>query len=176
MRVFIAVELPPRWREELWQAGRALARLGVRGRFTRRENYHLTLAFLGEVARPEGVAAVMDQVEFPAFSLETTRAGRFAHRGGAIWWMGVAPHPGLLSAQVRLCRALEQAGFSPDKKPFSPHLTVARKVIAPEGVGPEALGALLPPMRTEIHTLTLMGSSLSPSGPEYTPLHRTPLG
>lgn len=175
MRVFIAVELPPLWREELWQAGQALVRLGVRGRFTRQENYHLTLAFLGEVSRPEDVAAIMDRVELPAFSLLTTRAGRFVSRDGEIWWMGVAPHPGLLSVQARLCRALEEAGFFPDKKAFSPHLTVARKVLAPKGMGPEALSALLPSMETAIRSVTLMRSKLLPSGPVYTPLHRTPL-
>ena len=175
MRVFIAAELPEAWQEELWQAGHALKRLGVRGRLTRRENFHLTLAFLGEVADPALVAAAMDQIDAAPFPLETAPAGRFPSRGGDIWWVGITPLPGLMAAQGQLSRALRAAGFVLEKRPFSPHLTLARRVSAPDGMGPEDLDALLPPMKTVIRSLTLMRSDLSAQGPAYTPLHRTPL-
>ena len=176
MRVFIAAELPEVWREELWQAGRALTRLGVRGRFTRRENFHLTLAFLGEVSQPGGVMAAMDRSNAPVFPLETTQADRFVLRGGEIWWVGVVPHPRLLAAQTRLCDTLRSDGFVLDRRPFLPHITLARRVFSPGGIGPEALTGLLTPMETKIRALTLMRSERSRGGAVYTPIHRTPLG
>lgn len=176
MRVFIAAELPEVWQEELWLAGQALRRLGVRGRFTRRENFHLTLAFLGEIPDPDGAAAVLDRLDAAPFPLETTEANRFVLRGGEIWWVGVAPHPGLLQAQARLCDGLRAAGFVLDRRPFLPHITLARRVFSPGDVGPEALTGLLCPMETRVGHLTLLSSQLSRGGPVYTPLHRAPLG
>lgn len=176
MRVFIAVELPQKWQEELWLAGQALRRLGVRGRFTRQENFHLTLAFLGEVPDPSGAAAVLDRLEAAPFPLKTAEANRFVLRGGDIWWVGVAPHPALLEAQAKLCAGLGQSGFALDRRPFLPHITLARRVHAPKQVGPEALTGLLPPMETRVRQLTLMSSQLTPGGPVYTPIHRAPLG
>lgn len=176
MRLFIAAELPRAWQEELWQAGQALRRLGVRGRFTPRENFHLTLAFLGEVSQPHRVAAVMDEIQARPFVMELTEAGRFAPRGGEIWWVGVAPRPGLLAAQARLCGGLGKAGFVLDRRPFFPHITLARRVRPPGGVGPEALTGLLVPRRTTVVRLTLLSSALSQDGAVYAPIHCTQLG
>ena len=176
MRLFIAAELPAVWREELWQAGRALARMGVRGRFTPRENFHLTLAFLGEVSDPARVAVAMEQIHASPFPLKTASAGHFSRRGGSIWWVGIAPLPGLMAAQEQLSQSLRQAGFVLEKRRFSPHLTLARKVSAPAGLGPEALDSLLPPMKADICALTLMRSDLSQQGPSYTPIYRIQLG
>lgn len=43
----------------------ALKKAGVRANFTRRDNYHLTLVFLGETDRAEAAAAALDQVDAP---------------------------------------------------------------------------------------------------------------
>ena len=47
MRLFAGLELPAAWRRALAAAAAQLEQAGVRGRFTRPENYHLTLVFLG---------------------------------------------------------------------------------------------------------------------------------
>ena len=60
MRLFVAAALPESWKDALDRAARALADQGVRGNFTRRENYHLTLVFLGETDRLDDVIAAMD--------------------------------------------------------------------------------------------------------------------
>ena len=62
MRAFIALEMP----EEFIDAARAMARSleGVAdGRFIPAQNYHLTLAFLGEIGEQEvrGAMAAMDE-------------------------------------------------------------------------------------------------------------------
>ena len=65
MRLFVAAALPESWKAALDRAARALADQGVRGNFTRRENYHLTLVFLGETDRLDDVIAAMDTVDAP---------------------------------------------------------------------------------------------------------------
>lgn len=58
MRAFIALDIPP----ALWEDVAALARqlkASVRGRFVPRENYHVTLAFLGDVTERELADAML---------------------------------------------------------------------------------------------------------------------
>ena len=48
MRLFVALPLDEAGVRELVRYRQTLERLGVRGNFTRPENLHITLAFLGE--------------------------------------------------------------------------------------------------------------------------------
>ncbi|HIT50974.1 MAG TPA: RNA 2',3'-cyclic phosphodiesterase, partial [Candidatus Aveggerthella excrementigallinarum] len=57
MRVFIALELPDDFAADVAGLARQLS-AEVDGRFLRRESYHLTLAFLGEVDEAELASAV----------------------------------------------------------------------------------------------------------------------
>ena len=52
MRLFVAIRFSPAVEEALWTAVGDLRRQGA-GTFTRRENLHLTLAFIGETDRLE---------------------------------------------------------------------------------------------------------------------------
>lgn len=96
MRLFVAAALPESWKDALDRAARALADQGVRGNFTRRENYHLTLVFLGETDRLDDVIAAMDTVDAPPFPLRTCGVGRFRRSSGDILWVGVQAAPASL--------------------------------------------------------------------------------
>ena len=63
VRTFIAIEVPCDFIDELARLSRQLA-CTVPGRFMRRETYHLTLAFLGEIGEMEShlVIEAMDEV------------------------------------------------------------------------------------------------------------------
>ena len=84
MRLFLGVELPTVWREALDRGAAALKKAGVRANFTRRDNYHLTLVFLGETDRAEAGSHryfVSDTPETFA-ELETLFLGEYA--GGPV--------------------------------------------------------------------------------------------
>lgn len=99
------------------------------GRAVAPSNLHLTLVFLGEVddARVPALKAAAGAVCPEAFTLVLDRIGGFRRAGVA--WAGCARVPaGLLALQAELESRIRDAGFRPDERTFSPHLTLARKV------------------------------------------------
>lgn len=62
MRLFIAIELNDRVKDELCVIQKRLKLRGMRGNFTIRENMHLTLAFIGEYSDPEQVSDALNEV------------------------------------------------------------------------------------------------------------------
>ncbi|MCW2614640.1 MAG: 2-5 ligase [Frankiales bacterium] len=88
------------------------------------ERWHVTLAFLGEVAGPTDVEVALHQVVSPLLPLSLAGSGTF---GDAVWVGLAGDVDGLrrLATQVRdACRA---AGVAVEHRAFRPHLTVARR-------------------------------------------------
>jgi 2'-5' RNA ligase len=130
MRLFIAINFDDEAKEHLTAVQNRLRKLG-RGSFSRPENLHLTLAFLGEVA-PEGEAAVcrvMDRLDVPELQLVFNHVGCFQRKDGDIWWIGLAPNKDLLAMQKELSQGLRDEGFHLESRSFSPHVTLARRVV-----------------------------------------------
>ena len=118
MRLFVAVYPPDGVRRDL---RRRLGEVTTR-RLTALEKWHITLAFLGEVA-PEGVPEVeraLATVTVPKGRELRIRGGGSFHR--RVTWAGVEGELGDVAADVRT--ALAGAGVPCDAKPFAPHLTV----------------------------------------------------
>ena len=97
MRVFIAIHFPKEVQMVLYQRVQDLKKASIRGRFTRNENMHLTLAFLGEIAseRVEEVIKIMNQVasEHTSFEMKLGGLGKFASRGEGLYWCGIEEKP-----------------------------------------------------------------------------------
>ena len=130
MRLFIAVNFDEETRRNISAVQERLREIG-RGSFSRPENLHLTLAFLGEVA-PDRAAAVRQTMERTAVRplvLTFDHVGRFQRDGGDIWWIGLAENKALLELQKELCGHLSAAGFPLESRRFSPHITLAREVL-----------------------------------------------
>ena len=62
MRLFIAIRLSRPLVETLKQAQRDIRHQGAEGNFSREENLHLTLAFLGETEDAAGALSAMEEV------------------------------------------------------------------------------------------------------------------
>ena len=186
-RLFVALPLPGELRDEavaLLERLRARCEAdGWKVRWSRPENLHLTLRFLGDVplAAAETLCARLRSVgaRHPAFRLSLAGLGTFGgRRGPRVLWLGV----GEGSAEVhRLAEAVEatvrDAGFPPERRPFSAHLTLGRVRAAPADAG-----RTLAPMRslytsaTRIERMVLYRSHLRREGPRYEPLCEAPLG
>ena len=106
MRLFVAIRPSPAVRDVLLDAEAALRRRG-RGTFTRPENLHLTLAFLGEAESAAPAQAALEAAcTGGAVSLTVGGLGHFDD----IWWAGVRENARLEALALGVQDALRQAG------------------------------------------------------------------
>ncbi len=183
-RLFVALDLPDEVREGIavW-GGRALADPALRP--VAPESLHITLAFLGY--RPEKeieqIAEVVRESAGPAPWVELLDPVQRPPRGRARLFALPVLSPGAESLQAGLERKLVEGGFyEPEKRPFWPHVTVAR--VRPEARGsrrpavvsdplgklPEGLSEAFLGVR-----LALYRSDLQPTGARYVPLAQVEL-
>jgi 2'-5' RNA ligase len=85
------------------------------------------------------------------------------------------PSGALAGLQARVSGALEAAGvYTPESRPFRPHVTVAR--LRPRARAPRAAALQLDRREFSATAVTLYASRLHPSGARYEPLARAMLG
>ncbi|MBM7692943.1 2'-5' RNA ligase [Peribacillus deserti] len=111
------------------------------------EDFHITLAFLGKVEEEklkDSIQKVRNScLEQPGFSLKLTELGIFGPAASPrILWAGVQNEDRLYSLQKAVYISCEEAGFLLDKKPFKPHITVARKYKGDNKFNPDSLSTL----------------------------------
>lgn len=125
LRLFAALSLPGDVTERLGSVMR-----GVDGAHWKpREGLHITLRFFGETPEPqaEDLDLALDQVAraTPAFPLRLKGAGHFGGAEPHALWIGVAPSPDLRALAHGCERAARSAGFKPESRRFTPHVTLA---------------------------------------------------
>ena len=80
MRLFIAIQLSDSIRNSLTAVQTYLRDHGVRGNYTKIENLHLTLAFIGEYSDPDLVLEAIRPVPFAPFPMRIEGFGSFGNR------------------------------------------------------------------------------------------------
>ena len=183
-RLFVALDLPGEVREGIVDWGKeALADPALRP--VRPESLHITLAFLGH--RPEKeieqIAEVVRENAGAAPWVELRDPVQRPPRGRARVYALPVLSQGAEMLQTGLEQGLVKKGFyKPEKRPFWPHVTVAR-------VRPEARGSRRPAVVSEAPgsiplelsepriavRMALYRSDLQPSGARYVPLAQVEL-
>jgi RNA 2',3'-cyclic 3'-phosphodiesterase len=190
MRLFIGVELDNAVRAAAATAALELkARLdtcepGFAARWIDRANLHITLWFIGEVA-DERVVEISDALRRPfdvaPFSLVLMGCGAFPPSGAPrVLWIGTAKGTeGMRELYGRIEHRLVPLGFAAERRPYTPHLTIARVKDpgrAPARVIRDAItGVPASCGESAVSAVTLFRSRLSPRGAAYEPLLRVPL-
>jgi 2'-5' RNA ligase len=123
-RLFTALEIPP-------MVGEALATLrgGLPGaRWIDRENYHITLRFIGDVddVVAHDVAQVLDGVRRNAFDVQLNGLDAFGSRKPRAVVAAVQASRPLLELQSEHERLMQRVGLEPEGRKFTPHVTLAR--------------------------------------------------
>jgi 2'-5' RNA ligase len=197
LRLFVALDLPEQfldrmvaWQEEAFSGRRDL-------RLLSRYSLHITLAFLGYQAERdvERIAEVSFSDQGGPFELRPTELREVPPRRPRLYAIDMEDKGGELGRwQTGLAARLQEAGFyEPEKRPFWPHLTIARfkqterhrtrggarggrggGPAQPPGPPPELPEELEQPV--EATRLTLYRSTLRPDGAVYEPLSRRELG
>lgn len=185
VRAFIAIHLNDALRKDLAAAQKAL-QLGPAVRWTRPEQIHLTLKFLGEIpanSAGELAASLRGGCEsLSPFLLRFDGLGCFPnHKKPRIVWVGLG---GDLSALQELYRRIEYecvtiTGQSEDRA-FVPHLTIGRvkdthaRELQRIGVSLQA-ARVSPRGEWTVRDLSLMRSELTPKGAIHTEMARIEL-
>lgn len=177
MRLFIAIELSEDIKAELERNAALLRSACERGTFIRRENFHLTLTFLGETApaRVREIIRLMDDCPSAPVLFTIGRMGRFKRREGDILWRKIEADGGLFRLQSALVSGLRSMGFSLEDRRFTPHLTLARRAVLKDSVSLRDLSARMPDLTYTALNMTLMQSEQVSGRAAYAPLHRSPL-
>lgn len=161
VRLFFALWPEPGLQASFYAVGQKLYR-HCGGSRTRRENIHMTLAFLGAVEAPRlgQVMAVAERIHLPAFTLVFSRLGWWRQNQAA--WAAPVETPRTLADIVKaLHRGLMQEGFKFDERRYLPHITLLRKANCPEGAVESY------PIRWRVNEFALVRSTLHESGAHY---------
>ena len=180
MRLFVGIGLPDAVRQHLARLG-----AGVPGaRWVAPENMHITLRFIGDVPPAgreidaEDVDAALAAVDQAPFALHLEGVGNFGtKRKARNLWGGVAASPALVHLRDKVESAIVRAGFGPEGRKFTPHVTLARLKGAPMGrvaTFVEAHGALHTAPFTVDH-FTLFESIRGHGGAVYRAIAEYPL-
>ncbi|HEV7859704.1 MAG TPA: RNA 2',3'-cyclic phosphodiesterase [Pyrinomonadaceae bacterium] len=186
MRIFCAVELPAEVRARAAAHIESLrgAMPDVRASWDRAEKLHITVKFMGEIeaARVPSLSQAASRAVacVEPFALAIEGAGAFPAKGPPrVLWLGVTDSSGgLASLQTSLEDASSEEGFPREKRPFHPHLTIARPRQPPGARRLAALhqerGFASPPFR--VTELLIIRSELGSGGSRYAEISRHGLG
>ena len=166
MRLFIALQPAPAFRDALASLQERLRAAGVTGRYLTPENLHLTLAFIG--MWPEDVTPLLPPVG-ASFPIVLSHVGIFpkAH----VLWAGVEPSEALDSLARQVRRVLTEAEIPFDRQEFNPHITLARKPFVPENVNLSEIQ--VPRAEMTVRDICLFRSDRGENGMEYTVIGRS---
>ncbi|MBD7962680.1 RNA 2',3'-cyclic phosphodiesterase [Fictibacillus norfolkensis] len=99
------------------------------------DDFHITLAFLG-AASSEQLQKLHEllnkkmSITESNFSLQINQFGFFGNeKHPRIFWAGVEEEHCLYTLQKQVAYVCEKVGFQLDKRPYAPHITLARKHI-----------------------------------------------
>ena len=194
MRCFIAIDINEKIRNAIADLQKQLdAKVDIRKgdvKWVEPENIHLTLKFLGEIKdeQADEVCEIAKQVAagHKNFDIDIESVGTFGGRSAKVVWVGVGtwhglparentakmavPHE-LLALQKDLDEHLAQAGYPPEEREFSAHLTLCRVRNPKAGVKlAEAVKQFehLKLGSVAADALCVYQSQLTPAGPIYT--------
>jgi 2'-5' RNA ligase len=143
VRLFIAVNCDSETKSRLLAVRDRIKAQAKKGNFSRPENFHLTIVFLGETPEDHvplissimikaGQSLVSMPLTPPPFTLNFSHTGCFKHSNKELWWISADKDDAGLSVLTELRRRLttgfEAAGIFFDNRPFNAHITLGREI------------------------------------------------
>jgi 2'-5' RNA ligase len=187
IRSFIAIELPTELKQALSRLENHL-KSGNQPwvKWVKPDSIHLTLKFLGNIAAAT-IAAITRAIEESArgikpFRLTVKDLGVFPNlKRVQVAWVGISGEIDELSRlQKHLESNLTPLGFTPESRPFTPHLTLARLSERASADERQGFGKLIASTKfaagdIEVKDISLMKSQLTRAGAIYTRISQVKL-
>lgn len=184
IRAFIAVSIGAETLARIEKVQMELQKPDVKAKWVSPETMHLTLLFLGDIPAPLAATAAdaLDSVaaDFAPFSFAVAGLRLIGgRRSPRMIWAEVWQEAEILLIQARLAAKFDALGFSLEKRPFKPHLTLARIKQVDDPGGLEKI--IAQHLKTEfgkvrVDRLLLIKSTLLPDGPLHDIIHAARLG
>ena len=183
LRLFVAIDIPESVRSGLARDVEPLRELVPGARWTRPEAWHVTLRFLGNtwprLTQKVRAAVGAEAAGTDPFETALTRLGAFPGDSRArVLWVGLSDEGERFRRIAKSLDDLLEPEWAPEKRPFTPHLTLAR-LNPPQNLRrspPEVLGRAVASSPFPVGRLVLYRSHLSPRGARYEALERFSLG
>ena len=154
MRLFTAICFDDETKNAVFAAGKEAEKFSE-GKFSPKENLHLTLVFIGETEREKEIETALSEIEFPAFDFKISGTG-FFEKG--IFWAGTEKNENLENLQKLVFEKLQNLGFELEEREFVHHINIARK-FRPEGnFSPAETEKRLPQKPVRAERISLMKS------------------
>ncbi len=175
MRVFIAIELEKEIKKYLVEQQEIIQRNSIKGKFTRMENLHLTLRFIGETDK-EGIQRIKNAMgevaeEKSSFLMKLGSLGEFPRGNKRIVWIGISeglrPLKDLFES---LETNLQNQGFVKEAKGLTPHITLGREVILEKDMTDLARALEIVPKELRVSKISLMESARVKGVLQYVPI------
>ncbi len=133
-------------------------------------NLHLTLHFVGNTSIAEMECLDRQAREFDADPFELTLDSSGFFKKPKVLWIGCQAAPqALFDLQGNLGEQISQCAYTPETRPYSPHMTVARKIIGAPGSIPFG------PVLWRVNRFVLVESTSGPGGVRYEVVESYPL-
>jgi len=131
-------------------------------RLVKNNNLHLTLHFIGNTSIAEMKCLDRQARGFDAEPFELTLDCSGYFKKPKVIWIGCKSVPQVLyDLHGNLGGQIAQCAYTPETRPFSPHITVARKIIEPPGPIP------FEPVPWQVNQFVLVKSISVPGGVRY---------
>lgn len=177
-RAFVAVVPSPPVLDAIGEAVGSVEGSRPAGRWTTRDQWHVTLQFLGNHADLDTAAAALGPVSVPNGAAQLGDVGAFpSERRGRVVWVGFTNGAEVLTEIAgAVASALAPLGYEPESRAFHPHITLAR--LKPPTDARQVVAALdasnFGPSWS-IDEFVLFRSFTRPTGAEYEAIARVPL-
>ncbi|MBT1279694.1 RNA 2',3'-cyclic phosphodiesterase [Thermoanaerobacter sp. CM-CNRG TB177] len=181
MRTFIGIELGEKATDELSRFQEVLKNYTIKGRWTHKDNFHITLKFLGEV-EAESITEIEDAVKVAAksinpFYIKFDKVGFFkGNKDMRVLWVGTEENPFLNKLHDNIDEELHKIGFKKDERKFTSHITIARDIRL--NIGIEEVNNLFEKQKKNdilVDTVFLYESVIQENRRKYIPIFSVPL-
>jgi 2'-5' RNA ligase len=129
-RLFFALWPDHETRERIYVVSKMLPE--KYGRWVPKDNLHITLVFLGNIdaQQSQAIQQGASEIRNQSFSLKMDRTGKWPR--AKVFWLAPTTMPNELTSLVtKLNKSAIDCGIKVESRPYSPHVTLARKAKGP---------------------------------------------
>ncbi len=179
MRVFFAIEFEEEIKECLNSLQQEIKKYCSGGNFSHKENFHLTLRFIGE--QNPGQVEKLKRVLYaaaagtPGFQLQIGRLGAFSKGNKKIIWTGLEENNELQKLYYRLEAELVREGYSGEGRSYNPHITLVRETRPAENAPAGIDKIQFDKLTAKVSSISLMESKRANDRLTYTAIEKAGL-